>query len=573
MKFANLKIGAKLAVAFSVVVALFVVVAVLAMQVNARNGELAQSIKEQNIAKIKHGASVANNAQENMQIVAEMLISQDYTRIEELTVKLNANRAQNAETLKALDVLIVSDEEKKIYETLKAKRKAFIDQRNAVIELLRNSRFDEGSQQYNTVLLPAVAEYKKVLEEFSGYQEARIDEKSDIMVAGNQRTGMFMIGGVLIAALLAALGAWFVSRAIVRPLRESLEVAEAVAQGNLDHDIVVHGRDETGQLATAMHQMIMTLTRIVGDIREASTLINCASTEIAAGNQDLSSRTEEQASSLEETASAMEELTATVKQNAENARQANQLAAGASDVASKGGAVVGEVVATMNGITESSKKISDIIGVIDGIAFQTNILALNAAVEAARAGEQGRGFAVVASEVRSLAQRSAAAAKEIKALIEDSVSKVEQGSKQVDTAGRTMEDIVASVKRVADIMAEITAASMEQSSGIEQVNQAIAQMDQVTQQNAALVEEAAAAAESMKDQAGALSQAVAAFTLSRAAEASATPMPVVERRGPNRAANVERLPVKTVAPANAAHVNTGGKKLAVAGGDDEWEEF
>ncbi len=352
------------------------------------------------------------------------------------------------------------------------------------------------------------------------------------------------------AALLVLLMAYFMIgfyRAVHSGLMRSMAMAHTVAQGDLTLRAQTHGRDETARLGATMREMVDRLTGIVGDIREASTLINCASTEIAAGNQDLSSRTEEQASSLEETASAMEELTATVKQNAENARQANQLAAGASDVASKGGAVVGEVVATMNGITESSKKISDIIGVIDGIAFQTNILALNAAVEAARAGEQGRGFAVVASEVRSLAQRSAAAAKEIKALIEDSVSKVEQGSKQVDTAGRTMEDIVASVKRVADIMAEITAASMEQSSGIEQVNQAIAQMDQVTQQNAALVEEAAAAAESMKDQAGALSQAVAAFTLSRAAEASATPMPVVERRGPNRAANVERLPARRVA--------------------------
>jgi methyl-accepting chemotaxis protein len=568
MKFSNLKIGGKLAVAFGLVVGLFVVVVVLSMRSNAQNGEMARIIKDENVVKMMHANSVAENGQGNMQIVAEMMISQDFSHIEELFKQMNANRSQNAETIKKLDELVVNEEEMKLYEVMKTNRQTFIKQRNDVIDLLRQSRFDEASNQYRTVLLPVVANYKKSLDEFTGYQEQRIDSQSEEMLAGNQRTGMLMIGGLLVAALLAALGAWYVTRSIVKPLRDSLEVAEAVAKGDLDHDIVIEGKDETAQLEGAMHQMVQTLTRIVGDIREASKAINSASSEIAAGNQDLSSRTEEQASSLEETASAMEELTATVKQNAENAKQANQLAAGASEVASKGGAVVGEVVATMNGITASSKKISDIIGVIDGIAFQTNILALNAAVEAARAGEQGRGFAVVASEVRSLAQRSAAAAKEIKTLIEDSVSKVEQGSKQVDTAGRTMEDIVTSVKRVADIMAEITAASMEQSSGIEQVNQAITQMDQVTQQNAALVEEAAAAAESMKDQASTLAQAVSAFKLSGDGEAASTAWPEAERRSPGRPNNVERLPLKT-----AAAPMSSGKKVALAGGGDEWEEF
>jgi methyl-accepting chemotaxis protein len=303
-----------------------------------------------------------------------------------------------------------------------------------------------------------------------------------------------------------------------------------------------------------------------------------ASKEIASGNADLSSRTEEQASSLEETASSMEELTSTVKQNAENAKQANQLAAGASEVAVKGGTVVGQVVTTMSSINESSKKIVDIISVIDGIAFQTNILALNAAVEAARAGEQGRGFAVVATEVRTLAQRSAAAAKEIKELIGDSVEKVGAGTKLVDEAGKTMEEIVSSVKRVTDIMAEITAASQEQSAGIEQVNTAITQMDEVTQQNAALVEEAAAAAESMEEQAGNLATAVAIFKLSGQSGQVAGKAPAQsggERRAPDRAKNVARLPGPAAKdkPKDKAMDKAKAKAVKVAGGEDEWKEF
>src|SRR3569833_468860 len=326
----------------------------------------------------------------------------------------------------------------------------------------------------------------------------------------------FAIGGLIIGLLLAATVSIWLVRSITRPLHAAVKIAGGVAAGDLTQKIEVTSRDETGQLMQALHDMNASLIRIVSQVGSGTATISTASTQLAAGNQDLSSRAEQRASSLDEPASSMEELTSTVKQNADNARQANQLAVSASEVAEKGGAVVGQVVHTMESIKDSSKKIVDIIGVIDGIAFQTNNLALHAAVEAARAGEQGRGFAVVATEVRSLAQRCAAAAKEIKGLIGDSVDKVENGAKLVEQAGATMDEIVGSVRRVTDVMVEIMAASQEQSTGIEQVNQAIGQMDQVTQQNAALVDEAAAAAESMQEQAAGLARLVATFKLEQA---------------------------------------------------------
>ncbi len=328
---------------------------------------------------------------------------------------------------------------------------------------------------------------------------------------------LLMLAVAAIATALGCLITWLIIRSIVKPLDSAITLANTVAGGDLRCDIAISGRDEIAQLLGALQHMNASLVAIVGEVRSGTDTIATASSQIAAGNLDLSSRTEQQAASLEETASSMEELTSTVRQNADNARQANQLVTASAELAVKGGEVVGQVVETMDSIRESSSKIVDIISVIDGIAFQTNILALNAAVEAARAGEQGRGFAVVAAEVRTLAQRSAAAAKEIKTLIDDSVGKVETGGKLVDEAGTTMRQVVSSVKRVADIMADIDAASQEQSAGIEQVNQAINQMDQVTQQNAALVEEAAAAAQNMREQSGRLAGAVSVFRLAPAA--------------------------------------------------------
>lgn len=373
--------------------------------------------------------------------------------------------------------------------------------------------------------------------------------------------------GVLAGLIAVSVSAYFLLAAISHPLHFVLNQFEAIGNGDLSNQIKARSNDEMGQLLTGLENMRQNLVQTVTIVRQGSSSIAVSSEEIATGNMDLSARTENQAASLEETASSMEELTSTVQQNADNARQANTLALKASGVASKGGQVVGDVVHTMNSIKDSSKKIVDIIGVIDGIAFQTNILALNAAVEAARAGEQGRGFAVVASEVRSLAQRSASAAKEIKELIGDSVSKVDIGSRLVDDAGKTMDEIVVSIKGVADIMAEITAASVEQSDGIAQVNIAISKMDEAVQQNAALVEEAAAAAGSMQEQANGLNQAVSIFKLDandRSQHAKSTPSV--------RPAKVNKPVVKSLVHQTTSTTNAP-KRSQQKASDQDWEEF
>ena len=379
---------------------------------------------------------------------------------------------------------------------------------------------------------------------------------------------------MLLLVLGSALGGIGLGVLITRGLTRQLggepgyasEIAGRIAAGDLTVDVALRQGDKSS-LLFAMKSMRDSLAQIVGEVRGGTDAIASVSQQIASGNLDLSARTEEQASSLEETASSMEELTSTVQQNADNARQANGLASSASEVAERGGMVVSQVVDTMASINDSSKKIVDIIGVIDGIAFQTNILALNAAVEAARAGEQGRGFAVVASEVRTLAQRSAAAAKEIKLLIDDSVGKVDAGARLVDQAGATMDEIVASVRRVTDIMGEISSASLEQTSGIEQINMAISQMDQVTQQNASLVEEAAAAAESLQDQAGKLAGLVSVFKLDARAQSAAAPA------APARTARTAtRLAAPAPAPAPTRPA-AGPAPRAASVREEEWESF
>jgi len=405
----------------------------------------------------------------------------------------------------------------------------------------------------------------------------KITELNDNVAKGSVKDGLAAVGTAeaamiwtAVIALAVAIGcAWYIALAITRPIESAVQVAQTVAAGDLTSTITVDTSEETGQLLQALKDMNGSLIKVVAQVRSGTDTIACASSEIASGNLDLSSRTEEQASSLEETASSMEELTSTVRQNSDNAQQANQLARTASGVAEKGGDVVARVVQTMDSINESSSKIVDIIGVIDGIAFQTNILALNAAVEAARAGEQGRGFAVVASEVRNLAQRSAAAAKEIKQLIGDSVEKVGAGSKLVAEAGSTMGEIVTSVQRVTDIIQEISLATQEQSVGIDQINDAIGQMDTVTQQNAALVEEAAAASASLQEQAQSLAAVVSVFKLDPSLLTAPAAKP--------RAAAVAKRPVALAAAAplkrpelkRPAPVKVAAAREAA----DDWEEF
>jgi len=363
-------------------------------------------------------------------------------------------------------------------------------------------------------VVPVNNEWQNQMHDFTELQREKNKRDEELAVQSYRNALVFMLVLTGLAVVAGTGIAWFVTCSITGPVYAAVKIAKKVASGDLTSHIEVNSKDEMGELLQSLKEMNSSLQTIVSEVRSGTDNMAAASSQIASGNMDLSSRTEQQASSLEETASSMEELTSTVQQNADNARQANSLAQTASDVASRGGSVVSEVVDTMSSINESAKKIVDIISVIDGIAFQTNILALNAAVEAARAGEQGRGFAVVAAEVRNLAQRSASAAKEIKTLIGDSVEKVEAGTKLVDLAGTTMQEVVDSVRRVTDVISEITAASQEQSTGIEQINYAITEMDNVTQQNAALVEEAAAAAGSLQEQASKLAHVVSVFIVS-----------------------------------------------------------
>ena len=477
--------------------------------------------------------------------------------------------ARSTELIKQIEPLIAEGKEKALFDHVGEQRKVYSAARDEAIKAKAAGDEALATQILEQRFTPAANAYQEAVQQLVAMQHENISatakENQDSAAASTRLLGMLAV----LAVLLGAVSSWLLTRGIVRPIRQAVALAETVASGDLSHRIEAHGRDETGALLRALRHMNDSLVAIVTQVRGGTDTISNASSEIAAGNLDLSARTEQQASALEQTAASMEELTGTVRQNADNARQANQLAITASNVAADGGAVVGQVITTMGSINESSRKIVDIIGVIDGIAFQTNILALNAAVEAARAGEQGRGFAVVATEVRNLAQRSAAAAKEIKLLIGDSVEKVEQGAKLVDEAGATMEQVVESIRRVTDIMAEITHASQEQTGGIEQVNAAIGQMDETTQQNAALVEESAAAG-SMQDQAARLAQVVSVFKLDGQQPAAPAPAPAT----PARALAVQPKPAVRAAKAKPAAAAPAAKPAARAtAAAEEWEEF
>ena len=475
------------------------------------------------------------------------------------------------ETWKKYTATTMTPEEKSLADTVMQQWKVYQEGRNKTITLADAGDF-EGAVANVEAITPKFDELHISIFKLIDMQKNIAAQEYETSQANFNTILVVLIGVMICGIVIGGIFGMVLLKSIVEPLDEAIEIAHKVASGDLTSKIVVPDtKASTGKLLSALKEMNDNLIDLVGKVRMSTDQIATASSQIATGNMDLSHRTEEQASNLEETASSMEELTSTVKQNADNANQANQLAVGASEVAVKGGVVVSQVVDTMKSISESSHKIVDIISVIDGIAFQTNILALNAAVEAARAGEQGRGFAVVATEVRTLAQRSAAAAKEIKELINDSTNKVDEGTRLVDEAGTTMEEIVTAVRRVTDIMSEISAASSEQSTGIEQVNQAVTQMDEVTQQNAALVEEAAAAAESMQDQAKALTRAVDTFRLSGG---SSSPSIVKRSNRPASSGSVTKMQSRAPAEkkASSAQSALAPRKVAAGGGED-WEEF
>jgi methyl-accepting chemotaxis protein len=425
--------------------------------------------------------------------------------------QIKATSARINEMQKNLSEAIDSTRGKALLQEIATARKTYVDIRTEVFAQLQAGNTDAAMEMLEARMRPASETYLASITRIVDFQGERVGTETQAIKNQSQRTQWVLLGLAAVCLALGLAAAWLITGSVVGPLREAIHEAEEVGRGDLSREIRAAGRDETAQLTHALAGMQQALRSLVGSVRQNADGVATASAQIATGNNDLSARTEAQAGALEETAASMEQLSATVRQNADSAGQADQLAQSASDIAQQGGAVMGQAVERMRGIEESSRKIADIIGTIDAIAFQTNILALNAAVEAARAGEQGRGFAVVASEVRTLAQRSAEAAREIKGLIGDSVERIEEGAGLVDRAGATMQEVVAAIGRVASIVREISAASREQSAGVAQVGQAITQMDQATQQNAALVEESAAAAESLRTQADELVRLVSTF--------------------------------------------------------------
>jgi methyl-accepting chemotaxis protein len=509
--FNNLKIFSKLMISFLAVLAMTVFVGIFSIFQLASVNQTSTDIELNWIPSMRLMGEARTNISDFRIAEFQHILSTDNAEIASYEKHMASALLMIEKNRADYEKLISSPEEQKIYDRFSKNWNDYLEESKNLLVLSRANRTDEAKA---LIRGKSQTQYDQASGDLLAMVQLNVEggnaasARGDALYAYSRLWIIALLLGVVLLGMTLAI---FIGRILVRPLAQAVIIARTIGEGDLTSTINPASKDETGQLMQALKDMNSSLLRIVGQVRGGTDIIASASAQIAAGNLDLSSRTEQQASSLEETASSMEELTSTVKQNADNARQANQLAASASEAAVKGGAVASEVVATMGLISASSSKIVDIISVIDGIAFQTNILALNAAVEAARAGEQGRGFAVVASEVRNLAQRSAAAAKEIKTLIGDSVEKVEAGARLADQAGVTMEEIVKRARSVTDIMGEIMAASQEQTSGIEQINQAILQMDQVTQQNAALVEEAAAAAESMQDQARNLAEVVGFF--------------------------------------------------------------
>ena len=584
------RVRTRLTVGFGAVCALLVLSVVMGLMAMGRIGKDLHSVAGVYFPRIVASANILTQTDAIAIALRNMMLNPDAADRERQVQAIAQARQEIAKQINTLDKSVTDSDERAMVQKVQEQRALYIIGQDALIKLIQSDQSDQSREYLTAQLRPVLAAYKSAIAALVEHEKKAIVQTGmDAQSTAESARNTLIALGVIALLLATGLG-WLITRSLSRELggepRTAAQVARTVAEGDFTQHIAVHTGDQSSLMAQ-LASMKEGLARVVSQVRRSSESVAMASAEIAQGNNDLSARTESQASALEETAASMEQLGATVRQNAESASKANALARSASEVAVRGGEVVGQVVETMRGINDSSKKIADIISVIDGIAFQTNILALNAAVEAARAGEQGRGFAVVASEVRNLAGRSAEAAKEIKQLISASVERVEQGSAMADQAGETMTEVVQSIRRVTDLMGEINAASSEQASGVAQVGEAVTQMDQATQQNAALVEEMAAAAGSLSSQAQELVQAVAVFKLDASLggaggfvapaprpAARATPAPALARKPapPPGIARKPASPTKTAALRAPAAPKAAPRSTAAPSNED-WESF
>jgi methyl-accepting chemotaxis protein len=573
----NLNIGPRLSAGFGALLVLLMAVAALGIERMSSFNNRLEHIANVSNAQLREAQTMLAALTAMRVVSRDVVIAFSPDEIRSLEGQLAAQRKRYAEaaehlaqsTHRAGDAV-----DAKMLEDIAAIRGKAVEITDRVFKLAASGR-EDARTVLNQELMPLQTKWHKGIEDLIADKEKDVDQFVTDAAASYRMARNLMVGAAALAALLAVAVGLAITRSVVRPIEQAVQLAEQVAGGDLTRHVEVNGRDEAARLLTALGSMTDALSGLVGRVRAGSDSIASGSSEIARGNEDLSQRTEQQASNLQETAASMEQLSGTVRNTADIARQANELAVSASQAAEQGGRVVHDVVHTMEDIRVSSRKVNDIIGVIDGIAFQTNILALNAAVEAARAGEQGRGFAVVAAEVRSLAQRSAEAAREIKALIGASVGKVEGGSKLVGDAGRTMEDIVARVRKVSEMIGQISAAAGEQSQGIGQVSDAVSQLDQVTQQNAALVEQLAAAAGSLNSRSAELLGSVAAFRTRESASAAPSAAPAAAAAAPARKpqAAATRSAPAPVASAPAAAPAPTSTTARASSTDDEWTQF
>ena len=550
MSMSNVKVSTRLSLGFGAILLIMLALTAIGIWRMQVISDVMVTMTQQDNLRLQETVRWRENREKNWIRTRAMLLNADPQFNAIWEPEIAATSAAISESQKKIESLLRIEEDIRLFKGLDSHRAAYRNLRTALMQQSANG--DHVADRVESELKPLDDAYDQALGQFADYQLKVYTETRETALAQVRQSQIMLASVAGITLLLGIWGAWALGRSITRPLHQAVGIADEIAHGNLTQSFTISGRDETATLLTSLHEMQAKLASIVAGVRQNADSVANASAEIAQGNNDLSARTEQQASALEQTAASMEQLGATVRQNADNAAQANQLAMNANEVANQSGGVVEQMVSTMREIEDSGQRIAAIIGVIDSIAFQTNILALNAAVEAARAGEQGRGFAVVASEVRALAGRSAEAAKEIKTLIDTSVQRVGHGTQLADQAGHSMQEMINAIGRVTDIMAEISAASREQSSGVSQVGEAITQMDRTTQQNAALVEESAAAADNLRSQAVQLVQAMAFFQVNEGGTA---------RPGPAAAHAAPRSSAKPIA---APAINSGKveKKLA-----------